>query len=558
MLEVAGRAGGEFAQAAGLGGVTAQGHRHPGHQLALGHQVVFLPGQGQGMARRLTPGHDGHQMHVVRLGDEVPHDGMAALMHGHHAAVALADLVAALFRAHLHPGNGVHQQLLVDLLLAGAGRQDGRLVHHVLQLRAGGVGHALGHVAQIHIRRKRLALAVHLEDGHTAVQVGIVHRHLPVEAAGAQKRGVKNVAAVGGRHDDHAFVDGKAVHFHQQLVQRLLALVVTAAQARAAVTAHRVDFVDKHNGGRGLLGLLKQIAHAACAHTHEHFHKVGAGDGEEGHVGLAGHGLGQQGFARAGRAHQQNALGNAGAQLGVMLGVAQEIDHLLQLFLFLLGTRHIGEGHLVLGGILHPGAAAAEGHHLVVAPRLAAHHEIPQRQEQERNDKQGQEVIPPGNGHRRAVFHGEAQVADGNFLQAFTLSLGFHLTGGFNKVIADGGFKVIGTVREIRRGYPRVFRQSHQTVVADGHPGHLAVFDHFQQLGIFNPLADRGADGAVEHHGDNQKGGQQDHITQPAPGRFLQGRILLQWDSSSIAALFCHYSTPVGKIANGICQPSPP
>ena len=483
---------------------------------------------------------------------------MAALMHGHHAAVALADLVAALLRTHLHPGNGIHQQLLVNLLLAGAGRQDGRLVHHVFQLGAGGVGHALGHVAQIHIRRKRLALAVHLEDGHAAVQVGIVHRHLPVEAAGAQKRGVKNVAAVGGRHDDHALIDGKAVHFHQQLVQRLLTLVVTAAQTRAAVTAHRVDLVDKHNGGRGLLGLLKQIAHAACAHAHEHLHKVGAGNGEEGHVGLASHSLGQQGFARAGRAHQQNALGNAGTQLGIMLGVAQEVDHFLQLFLLLLSARHIGKGHLVLGGILHPGAAAAEGHHLVVAPRLAAHHEIPQRQEQKRNDKQGQEIIPPWDGHRRTVLHREAQVTDGNLLQAFALLLGFHLAGGFDKVVADGGFKVIGTVREIRRGHPRVFRQAHQTVVADGHPGHLAVFNHFQQPGILNPLADRGADGVVEHHGNNQEGGQQDHITQPAPGRFLQGRILLQWDSSSIAALFCHYSTPGGKIANCICQPSPP
>ena len=538
--------------------MAAQGHRHPGHQLALGHQVVFLPGQGQGMARCLTAGHNGHQMHIVRLGDEVAHNGMAALMHGHHAAVALADLVAALLRAHLHPGNGVHQQLLVNFLLAGAGRQDGCLVHHVFQFGAGGVGHTLGHVAQIHIRRKGFALAMHLEDGHAAVQVGIVHRHLPVEAAGAQKRGVKDIPAVGGRHDNHAFVDGKAVHLHQQLVQRLLALVVTAAQPRAAVTAHRVYLVDKHNGGRGLLGLFKQIAHAACAHAHEHFHKVGAGNGEEGHIRLAGHSLGQQGFARAGRAHQQNALGNAGAQLGIVLGVAQEIDHLLQFFLFLLGARHIGKGHLVLGGVLHPGTAAPEGHHLVVAARLAAHHEIPQRQKQQRNDQQGQEVIPPGDGYRRAVFHGKAQVAYGYFLQALSLLLRLHLAGGFNKVIADGGFKVIGTVREIRRGYPRVFRQAHQAVVADGYPGHLAAFDHLQQSGILNPLADCGVDGAVEHHGNHQKGGQQDHITQPPPGRFLQGRILLHWDSSSIAALFCHYSTPGRKNANCICQPSPP
>ncbi len=190
---------------------------------------------------------------------------------------------------------------------------------------------------------------MHLQNFHTALLVGIVHRHLTVKAARTQQRGVENIPAVGRRHDDNAFVDGEAVHLHQQLVQGLLALVVTAAQTRAAVTAHRVDLIDEDNGRRGLLGLIEQVTDAAGTHAHEHFHKVGAGNGEEGRIGLACHGLGQQGLTGARRAHQQHALGNARAHGGIGLGVLQEIDHLLKFFLFFLGSGHVLERDLVLG-----------------------------------------------------------------------------------------------------------------------------------------------------------------------------------------------------------------
>jgi hypothetical protein len=44
-------------------------------------------------------------------------------------------------------------------------------------------------------------------------------------------------------------------------------------------------------------------------HAHKHLHKVRAGDGEEGHICLAGRGLGQQCLARTGGPAEQRALG---------------------------------------------------------------------------------------------------------------------------------------------------------------------------------------------------------------------------------------------------------
>ena len=46
----------------------------------------------------------------------------------------------------------------------------------------------------------------------------------------------------------------EAVHFAEDLIERLLAFIVPAAQARAALPADGVDFVDEQDGRRGWPG----------------------------------------------------------------------------------------------------------------------------------------------------------------------------------------------------------------------------------------------------------------------------------------------------------------
>ena len=229
-----------------------------------------------------------------------------------------------------------------------------------------------GERLQVDVRRERLAAHVDLEDRLAALHVGPVHHHLAVEAAGPQQRRVEDVGPVGGGDQDHVGVGVEAVHLHQDLVQRLLALVVAAAQPGAALAAHGVDLVDEDDARRVALGLLEQVAHAAGADADEHLDELRAGDGEEGHAGLAGDGLGQQRLAGAGRADQQHALGDARAQRGELLRLLQELDHLLQLLLGLLGAGHVGKGHRRLVAGEHARPALAEGEGLVAgALRLA-------------------------------------------------------------------------------------------------------------------------------------------------------------------------------------------
>ena len=109
-----------------------------------------------------------------------------------------------------------------------------------------------------------------------AIDVGDRHHDLAVETTRAQQGRVKHVGAVCRRDDDDAFIGFKAVHFHQQLVQRLLAFVVGIAEAVATATSDSVDFVDEDDARRVLLGLFEHVAHAACANADEHFDKVRA------------------------------------------------------------------------------------------------------------------------------------------------------------------------------------------------------------------------------------------------------------------------------------------
>ena len=126
------------------------------------------------------------------------------------------------------------------------------------------------------------------------------------------------------------------------------------------MTADCVDFVDEDDAGSVLLALLEEIADAACADADEHFDEVRTGDGEERNVGFAGDCAGEQRFAGSRRSDEQDALGNAAAELLELLRLAQELDDFLQLFLGFVDAGHILEGDLLLLHGEQAGAALAE------------------------------------------------------------------------------------------------------------------------------------------------------------------------------------------------------
>ena len=96
-----------------------------------------------------------------------------------------------------------------------------------------------------------------LQDSLAPAPVGGSHINLPVKAAGTQERRVEDVLAVRRRDDDDARVAAEAVHFDEQLIERLLALIVASAETCAASAADCVNFIDEDDRGGNLFRLLE-------------------------------------------------------------------------------------------------------------------------------------------------------------------------------------------------------------------------------------------------------------------------------------------------------------
>src|SRR5208282_4815993 len=152
---------------------------------------------------------------------------------------------------------------------------------------------------------------VNAEDLLAATDVRTGDHDAAVKAAGAEQGGIEHVRTVGGGDEDDAFVGFEAIHLDQQLIEGLLAFIVSAAESGATMASDGVDFIDEDDAGSVLFALLKEVADAACADADEHLDKVRAGDGEERHVGFAGNGAGEQRFAGSGRSDEEHALGDA-------------------------------------------------------------------------------------------------------------------------------------------------------------------------------------------------------------------------------------------------------
>ena len=262
----------------------------------------------------------------------------------------------------MHLVLGVLELLHRDQALALAGGEQRGFVDQVGEVGAGEAGRAAGDRARIDVGRQRHLLHVHAEDLLAPVDVGARHHDLAVEAARAQQRGVEHIRAVGGGDDDDAFVGLEAVHLDQQLVERLLALVIAVAEAGAAVAADRVDFVDEDDARGVLLGLVEHVANAARADADEHLDEVRAGDGEERHARLTRDRAGEQGSCRCRAGRPAARPWESCRRAWRTARVLEELDDFLELLARLVDAGDVGEGHPALLFGQHAGAALAEAH----------------------------------------------------------------------------------------------------------------------------------------------------------------------------------------------------
>ena len=224
-------------------------------------------------------------------------------------------------------------------------RHNGRLIDQIGQVRSGETRSAPRHHLEIDALVELLTLGMDLEDGHPLGQDREGDGDLPIEAPGTKQGRIEDLRTVGGRENDDPGGRIEAVHLGQQLIQRLLALVVGdhGAGARSALP-DGIDLVDEDDRRGALARLGEEIAYPGRPDADEQLHEARSAHREERDLGLARHGTGQERLAGARRPHHQDAPGRHGARLGIALGLLEEVDHLADLHLGALITGHIGKG----------------------------------------------------------------------------------------------------------------------------------------------------------------------------------------------------------------------
>ena len=462
-LEVVGSAGGHLVHEHLFGNAATKEHGDLAEHVDPVVAVAITLGQRHGDAQRTATRDDGDLVDRIGLGQQAAQDGVAGLVVGRAAALVLGHDHGAALRTHQDLVLGTLEVDHLDQTAIATGGKERCLVDQVGQIGAGHAGSATGQHVSLHIGTHRHLAHVDVEDLLATTDVGQRHHHLAVKAARTQQRGIQHVRTVGGRDEDDALAGLEAVHLDQQLVQRLLALVVATAQASAPLTAHRVDLVDEDDAGGVLLGVLEHVADAGCTHTDEHLDEIGTRDGEERHLGFTGDGTRQQRLAGPRRTDHQDATRNAATQLLEAGGITQEVDHFLDFFLGLVGARHIGKGDGGVVLIQHARAALAEREGPAPATALhLAHEEDPDADEQQ---------------------HGEPRDEDLHQDRLLFLGLGIDLNAVLHQV-ADHPDVAGG--RDIRGQGAAVAGAHANGATIDLHAVDLAVLGLFHELGIRN------------------------------------------------------------------------
>ena len=322
------------------------------------------------VAQRLTAADDRDLVNRIGVLQDVAHQGVAALVVGNRGALGLGHHATLALRSGNHALHRFLDLVHRDHGTMAAGSQQCRLIEQVRQVGTGKANGHLGELLKLHVLVHRLVLGMHAQDLLAALHIRTVDRNLTVKTTGTQQRRIQNVGAVGGGDQDDRLALLKTVHLDKQLVERLLALVVTAAQAGSALTSHGIDLIDEDNRRSLRLGLLKEVAHAAGADAHEHLDKVRTRDAKERHARLAGNGLSQQRLTGTRRTNQQNAARNLGTQFAIAVRIAQEVADLLELLDGLVHAGNVFKLDLGARGLVGLGVGLAKLH----VPVVGAHH----------------------------------------------------------------------------------------------------------------------------------------------------------------------------------------
>ena len=325
LLNVVGRAGRDFVENDFLCGTSAGEGGNFVFNFLFGHQIfvvlLHLHGVAEGTGSARNNGNFLYRRGVrLHRSDQ----GMADFMIGNNLLFVIGQHGVFLLITGDNNFDAFLQIRFRDNRTIVAHSAERRFVDDVCQLCTGCTGCHAGDGVIVDIVSGFDFLGVYLENRFSSGEIRQFYRNAAVKTARPRERRIQRFRTVCCCQNDDAVVSLKAVHFGEQLVERLFAFVI-AADLSVALFADGVNLVDKDNARRFFLCLLEQVADFGGTHADKHLDKFRTGHREERHAGFACDSLCQHGFAGSRRADKQNALWHRGADGGIFVRIVQII-----------------------------------------------------------------------------------------------------------------------------------------------------------------------------------------------------------------------------------------
>jgi len=350
-------------------------------EITLGVRVPVRLGQLHRHAHGAAARDDRDLVQRIRAGQESRDDRVTGFVIGAVDAIELAQRDRPALDAHQHLVARFLQVVIDDHRTPGAPGEERRLVHQIGEVGAREPRRSAGDRPEVDLLVDHDLAGVDAKDGLAPLEIRVADGDLTIEASRPQQRRVEDVLPIRRRDDDDAAMTFEAVHFDQELIQRLLALFMTQGVA-AASPADGIQLVDEDNACGMAPGVTEQATDAGGADTGIHFDEVGSAGEQERDARFAGNRAGEERLARAWRADEQHAARNPAAERRVAARLAQEIGDLLDLVLGLVDSGDVLKCDHIAAPIGH---ARPRRHRRDAASGGAVHREAEQRKERRRS-----------------------------------------------------------------------------------------------------------------------------------------------------------------------------
>ena len=108
-----------------------------------------------------------------------------------------------------------------------ARRQQRAFIHEICEIRTRHSGRSASERRDVHVVGHGLVANVHAQNAFASTQIGCINHNLAIETTRAQQRRIEHIWTVGRRDQNDTFIRLETIHLDQQLVERLLAFVVS-------------------------------------------------------------------------------------------------------------------------------------------------------------------------------------------------------------------------------------------------------------------------------------------------------------------------------------------